>query len=47
MVTETVRCSRCDKWFKREKEEVKKIERTGKVDEYICPECDDEIKKED
>lgn len=47
MVTETVRCSRCDKWFEREKVEAKEITKTGKVDHDICPECDDEIKKQE
>lgn len=47
MVTESVRCSRCEKWFEREKEEAREIERTGKVGKDICPECDDKIKKED
>ena len=47
MVEETVRCSRCDKWFSREKEEIKAIKKEGKVAEDICPECDAEIKKND
>ena len=47
MVEETVRCSRCEKWYSREKEEIKEIKKTGKVDEDLCPECDEEIKKKD
>ena len=46
-VEESVRCGRCDKWFKREKDEVKGIEKSGKVGEYLCPECDEEIKTKD
>jgi len=43
MIVESVKCGRCGNWFKRELLEDKDIK--GKVDEYICPECDDEIKK--
>ena len=42
---ETVRCSRCDKWFQREKEDIKAIKKSKKVDEFLCPECDAEIQK--
>ncbi|MCE5213307.1 MAG: hypothetical protein LLF83_01120 [Methanobacterium sp.] len=45
MIEESVRCGRCDKWFQREKEEVKALKKSGKVGEEICPECDEEIKK--
>jgi len=45
MTTETVKCGRCEKWFKREIIEDKKIEKSGKVEEYLCPDCDEEIKK--
>lgn len=43
--TETVQCGRCDNWFEREKEKNARIKKEGKVKEYLCPECDDEIKK--
>ena len=43
--TETVKCGRCDKWFEQEKEKIAKIKKEGKVKEYLCPDCDDEIKK--
>jgi len=42
---ETVKCGRCDKWFEREKEKSARIKKEGKVKEYLCPECDEEIKK--
>jgi uncharacterized C2H2 Zn-finger protein len=45
MVEETVKCGRCDKWFKREKEEIKEIKKEGKTEGYLCPECDEKIKK--
>ncbi|HEX3013650.1 MAG TPA: hypothetical protein VHO92_05200 [Methanobacterium sp.] len=45
MVTESVKCGRCGEWFQREILEDKKIKRTGKVEEYLCPECDEEIKE--
>jgi hypothetical protein len=45
MVEESVRCARCDKWFKREKEEAQQIKKSGKINEDLCPECDDEIKE--
>ncbi len=45
MVEESVRCARCDKWFKREKEEAQEIKKSGKINEDLCPECDDEIKE--
>ena len=45
MVEETVRCSRCDKWFQREKEDIKSIKKSGKIGEDLCPECDAEIKE--
>lgn len=47
MVTESVKCGRCDKWFKREILEDKKIAESGKVEEYLCPECDRKVKEED
>ncbi len=47
MVEESVRCSRCDNWFKREKEELNSIKKSGKIREDLCPECDAEIKKND
>lgn len=47
MVTETVRCSRCDKWFQREKLEAQKLVKTGKVEEDLCPECDEEVKQKE
>jgi uncharacterized protein YlaI len=43
--TETVKCGRCDEWFELEKEKIAKIKKEGKVKEYICPDCDEEIKK--
>jgi len=45
--TETVKCGRCDKWFEREKEKNARIKKEGKVKEYLCPECDETIKKRD
>ncbi len=42
---ETVQCGRCDKWYERENEKIAKIKKEGKVKEYLCPECDGEIKK--
>lgn len=45
MVEESVKCGRCDKWFKREKDEAKEIKKSGKVQEDLCPECDAQIKK--
>ncbi|MGZ7109080.1 MAG: hypothetical protein ACXVHW_08945 [Methanobacterium sp.] len=45
MVTESVKCGRCEKWFKREILEDKEIEEDGKVEEYLCPDCDEEIKE--
>ena len=42
---ETVKCGRCDKWYKQEKEKIANIKKQGKVKEYLCPECDEEIKK--
>ncbi len=45
MATESVKCGRCDKWFKREEEENREIKKTGKVEEYLCPECDEKIQK--
>ncbi len=47
MVVESVKCGRCEQWFKREILEDKKIKETGKVEEYLCPECDREIQEED
>jgi hypothetical protein len=44
---ETVKCGRCDKWFKQEIEKIARIKKDGKVKEYLCPECDEEIKKGD
>jgi uncharacterized protein YlaI len=43
---ETVKCGRCDKWFEREKEKNARIKKEGKVKEYLCPDCDEEINKE-
>jgi uncharacterized protein YlaI len=45
--TETVKCGRCDKWFERENEKNARIKKEGKVKEYLCPECDEKIKKSD
>ena len=45
--TETVKCGRCDKWFEQEKEKIARIKKEGKVKEYLCPDCDEEIKKGD
>lgn len=45
MVSENVKCGRCDQWFKREILEDKEIKEEGKVEEYLCPECDREIRK--
>jgi uncharacterized protein YlaI len=42
---ETVQCGRCDKWYEMEKEKIARIKKEGKVKEYLCPECDEEIKK--
>lgn len=47
MVVESVKCGRCDKWFKREILEDKEIKEKGKIKEYLCPECDREVKEED
>ena len=47
MAVESVKCGRCEKWFKREMLEDKRIKRSGKIEEYLCPECDEEVKKED
>lgn len=47
MVEETVRCGRCNKWFKREKDEAKEIVKSGEVGEDLCPECDEEVKKKE
>ncbi|MDD3984486.1 MAG: hypothetical protein PHY59_01015 [Methanobacterium sp.] len=44
---ETVKCGRCDTWFKQEKEKNLNIKKQGKVKEYLCPECDEGIKKGD
>lgn len=45
MVTESVKCGRCEQWFKRELLEDREIEEEGKVEEYLCPQCDEEIRK--
>ncbi len=45
MITESVKCGRCKQWFEREIEEDREIEEEGKVEEYLCPKCDDEIRK--
>ncbi len=45
MTTESVKCGRCGEWFKREILEDKRIKKSGKVEGYLCPECDDEIKE--
>ncbi|WP_176720281.1 MULTISPECIES: hypothetical protein [Methanobacterium] len=45
MVTENVKCGRCGEWFKREILEDKRIKKSGKIEEYLCPECDEEIMK--
>lgn len=42
---ETVQCGRCDEWFELEKEKIERIKKEGKVKEYLCPECDEKIKK--
>ena len=47
MVEESVKCGRCDKWFQREKEENREIKKAGKAEGYLCPECDEQIKKSD
>ena len=47
MVVESVKCGRCEKWFQREILEDKKIKRSGKVEEYLCPECDKEVREKD
>jgi uncharacterized protein YlaI len=47
MVLESVKCGRCEQWFKREILEDKKIKENGKVEEYLCPECDKKIQEED
>jgi hypothetical protein len=47
MAEESVRCGRCDKWFKREVEDATKISKSGKVNDYLCPDCDEEIKKKE
>jgi hypothetical protein len=44
---ETVQCGRCDKWFEREKEKNARIKKEGKVKEYLCPDCDDTIIKDE
>jgi len=43
--TETVKCGKCNEWFELENEKIAKIKKEGKVKNYLCPECDDEIKK--
>ena len=45
MVTEDVKCGRCGEWFQREILEDKSIKKSGKIERYLCPECDEEIKK--
>ena len=47
MVTESVKCGRCEKWFQREILEDKRIKRSGKVEEYLCPDCDNEVQKDE
>jgi len=47
MIVESVKCGRCEKWFKREILENKDIKESGKVKEYLCPECDEKIKKKE
>ncbi len=43
--TETVKCGRCSEWFELEKEKIAQIKKEGKVKNYLCPECDEKIKK--
>ena len=43
MITESVKCGRCQQWFEREIQEDKEIEEDKKVEEYLCPQCDQEI----